>query len=300
MSKNEMEIFAEYTRIRQPDRNKLAELIMRAKGDGRTMRQFAEECGVSPSTLSRIVNKKTIGANSDELIDAVYRNADPESGITLEMLLDAHGMVPRLRNGRTKRFEHSLLEKSIQDIILMEIMDRGFDISLPKSDLLHSALNYPHKSDYALYTNAVGEKRGLWEFEIWTLAFMAKVSEQVIQRQVMRIRQKILMCLGMIFMDEMQCKKLSFIVTEEEVYEKLVESLKGCKLPVAISIIFVQLDENRIVEEYQMPLKSGVDVPSILDTPKFEYEEAEKVNDSEEDVPEGIKEMFEFANHDIM
>lgn len=48
MGREEMEIFAEYTRIRQPDRDKLAELIMRAKGDGRTMWQFAEDCGVSP------------------------------------------------------------------------------------------------------------------------------------------------------------------------------------------------------------------------------------------------------------
>ena len=300
MGREEMEIFAEYTRIRQPDRDKLAELIMRAKGDGRTMRQFAEDCGVSPSTLSRVVNKKTIGANSDELIDAVYRNADPESGITLEMLLDAHGMVPRLRNGRTKRFEHSLLEKNIQDIILMEIIDRGFDISLPKEDLLHSALNYPHKSDYALYTNAVGEKRGLWEFEIWTLAFMGKAGEQVIQRQVMRLRQKILMCLGMMYMGEMKCSKLSFVVTEEEVYEKLTESVKGCKLPDAISIILISLEENRILDEYQMPLKSGEIVPSILDTPKFEYENEKETDASEEDISEGTKAMFEFADHDII
>lgn len=74
---------------------------------------------------------------------------------------------------------------------------------------------------------------------------MGKAGEQVIQRQVMRLRQKILMCLGMMYMGEMKCSKLSFVVTEEEVYEKLTESVKGCKLPDAISIILISLEENK-------------------------------------------------------
>lgn len=289
-----MEIFAEYIRIRQPDRDKLAELVLRAKGEGRTMKQFAQACGVNPSTLSRIVNKKTSSANSDALIDAIYKNAAPESGITLELLLDAHGMVPKLRNGRTKRFELSLLEKDIQDVMFEELITRGFTVGLPKKTIVHSALNYPHKTDYAVYTDALGGTKELWEFEIWTLAFQESYTERDVQKQVMKIRQKILVCLGMMYMNEMDCKRLSFLITEEEVYQKTVESLENCKIPKEISLIHVNLEEHRMEKEYRMPLLSGEDSPSILDTPRMIQEEDEIENEEQMDV------IWGFADHDIL
>lgn len=290
-----MEIFAEYVRIRQPDRDKLAELVVRAKGEGRTMKQFALECGVNPSTLSRIVNKRISGANSDALIDAIYRNAAPESGVTLEMLLDAHGMIPKLRNGRTQRFEHSLLEKDIQNIVFEEVIARGFTLGLPQKSIVHNALNYPHKADYSIYTDALNGTRELWEFEIWTLAFQGAYTERDVQRQAMRIRQKILMCLGMMYLGEMNCKRLSFLITEEEVYRKTVESIEHCRIPQEISLIYVKLEEHKMQEEYCIPLFSGETVQSILDTPKIEQEE-ENNSEGFEDLTD---EILPFASHDI-
>ena len=41
----------QYSRVKAPDKNLLAEYVMRAKGPERSMRQFAEEIGVNSSTL---------------------------------------------------------------------------------------------------------------------------------------------------------------------------------------------------------------------------------------------------------
>lgn len=82
----------QYSRIKPPDKDLLAEYVVRAKGPERSMRQFAEEIGVNASTLSRIVNKKTAGANSDSLIADIAAHADKNCGITFEMLMHAHGM----------------------------------------------------------------------------------------------------------------------------------------------------------------------------------------------------------------
>ena len=49
------DILSEYERVRQPDADKLAELVERAKGK-RTTTEFAEACGVNASTISRILN----------------------------------------------------------------------------------------------------------------------------------------------------------------------------------------------------------------------------------------------------
>ena len=79
-----------YTRIHDVDKERLSNLVLRAKGENRSMRQFAEQIGTTPSTLSRLINMQT-GTASDELIYKIAENADPESGVTLDDLMNAHG-----------------------------------------------------------------------------------------------------------------------------------------------------------------------------------------------------------------
>ncbi|MFR1286972.1 MAG: hypothetical protein ACLSCD_04985 [Subdoligranulum sp.] len=88
------------------------------------------DCGVNPSTLSRIVNMKTSGACTDELIQKVAQNSDPESGITFEILMDANGKVPRRMTGKYTSKEFEATEKSITDIIFKELEDRGYRTSI--------------------------------------------------------------------------------------------------------------------------------------------------------------------------
>lgn len=128
--KIDMTELANYIRIRPPEKEKLAELLIRAKGASRSMRQFALDCGVNPSTLSRIVNMKTSGACTDELIQKVAQNSDPESGITFEILMDANGKVPRRMTGKYTSKEFEATEKSITDIIFKELEDRGYRTSI--------------------------------------------------------------------------------------------------------------------------------------------------------------------------
>lgn len=133
--KIDMTELANYIRIRPPDKNKLAELLVRAKGANRSMRQFALECGVNPSTLSRIVNMKISGACTDELIQKVAQNSDPESGITFEILMDANGKVPRRMTGKYTSEEFSITEKAITDILFKELVIRGYTLSMPKGKM---------------------------------------------------------------------------------------------------------------------------------------------------------------------
>ena len=58
----------------------LADLTKRAKGDERSINEFARVSGVSPSTTSRLINKKNTTPNKDLPIKAIADNAVPESG----------------------------------------------------------------------------------------------------------------------------------------------------------------------------------------------------------------------------
>ncbi len=70
----------------------LSQLVLRAKGS-RSMNEFANECEVNTSTISRIINMKNTTACSDDVLVSISKAADPSSGVTLEKLLAANGMV---------------------------------------------------------------------------------------------------------------------------------------------------------------------------------------------------------------
>ena len=72
-----------------------AELIKRAKGESRTMVEFAEKCGViTASSFSRIMHGNMTKPLSRELIDAIFINAVPTANLTYEELMRANGMIP--------------------------------------------------------------------------------------------------------------------------------------------------------------------------------------------------------------
>ena len=88
-------ILVEFERVRKPDFKKLAEITWIAKGHRRAY-EFALVCGVNASTISRILNWEQMKSPiSDELLISIAANAEEHNGSILQMLLDAHGVIPR-------------------------------------------------------------------------------------------------------------------------------------------------------------------------------------------------------------
>ena len=281
--KIDMTELANYIRIRPPEKEKLAELLIRAKGASRSMRQFALDCGVNPSTLSRIVNMKTSGACTDELIQKVAQNSDPESGITFEMLMDANGKVPRRMTGKYTSKEFEAAEKNITDIIFKELEDRGYRTSILEGENKHNALNYRYRTDWVISTDANSDsgEMEIWEFEIWH----TMLEKNSVAHTVMKLRQKFLMVLGLYYAGTMNPKKMSFVLTNREIYNRMVETLENIKFKDVFSLILVNLDENKVEEEYVFPLVGRPNVGTVF-TPIEDVEskaEEDTVEESESD-----------------
>ncbi len=280
--KIDMTELANYIRIRPPEKEKLAELLIRAKGASRSMRQFALDCGVNPSTLSRIVNMKTSGACTDELIQKVAQNSDLESGITFEMLMDANGKVPRRMTGKYTSKEFEVAEKNITDIIFKELEDRGYKTSVLEGENKHNALNYRYRTDWVISTDANSDsgKMEIWEFEIWH----TMLEKNSVAHTVMKLRQKFLMVLGLYYTGTMNPKKMSFVLTNREVYGRMVETLENIKFKDVFSLILVNLDEGKVEEEYVFPLVGRPNVGTVftpIENDKLEEEEAVEETESD-------------------
>ena len=85
-------LFPDYIRTGNADHAELSHLVLLAKGR-RSMNDFAKDCEVNTSTISRIINMKNTTACSDEVLISISKAADPSSGVTLDKLLAANGMV---------------------------------------------------------------------------------------------------------------------------------------------------------------------------------------------------------------
>lgn len=249
LMKRDLSILSEYVRISTPDKDRLAELVVRAKGPELSMSQFAKKCEVNPSTLSRIVNKKTTGKNSDALIFNIAENADPNSGVTFEMLMSAHGMKKRNLNGKVDTEEYRAFEKNAADLVLSEIMKRGYKVQVPMTPQVYNALNYHYRPDWEIATDAVTSDNtmGQWLFEFWT---MLGTEQQAIRRQTIKLRQKLLMVLGLYYMDEIKADKLSFVVFNRKFYKLLKDTLEGICVKPWITIMLFDMEQAQFIEEF--------------------------------------------------
>ena len=238
-----IEELGKYRRVTSPDKELLAELVIRAKGARRSMRQFASDCNVNPSTLSRIINKKTQGANSDELIAAIADHADPDSGVTFEMLMKAHGMVLISDDSGAVLRVH--IETGCR-IIKEELLKRGYSIKDGQEPWLKSFLGGCHiKMD--IRTDALGEDNSVWLMDVWTLR-PSEVND--IEKASDRLLQWLLMYVGMLNVDSRRVDRFSVVISNEALYRYAVNKLEQFTYRNDISVILVDVAEEKVVEEY--------------------------------------------------
>lgn len=251
---NSKEKLDSYVRIKSPDKDALAELVIRAKGPSRSLRQFADELGVNVSTLSRIVNKKTASANSDALIADIADHADENSGVTLEMLLTAHGMAPKSQVGGNEMFAYG---EAAQATLIKELVLRKYTVNSntqwKRGVALDSIMGRCYL-DFELHTNALGKEDSVWLFDFQA---PGKGGVRSIDQQLNRIRQWMLMYAGMLCFNEGKVDRLSLVISERNVYDRMLEVLKGYKTRYGLSLILIDLERSIVVEEFVVGEENG-------------------------------------------
>ena len=245
-------VFPGYCRIREPNIEYLSYLTFKAKGSKRSINEFAKECGVSPSTISRIINKKNTTPNSDKLIKAIAENADIDSEVTLDMLLDAHGLdkfimaydslvdrdhMQRNSNGLSNRLE---LDKNIpysvatmRMLIMNKLYEQGNVVQEFKyNDLVYKTDELKYKADFVLVTDRLksyGIKK--WAFDV--------------------------------YIGNHRPIKMSLLMTNKEEFETAKRKLSTITIHDMISIILVDEPTLNIEQEYLIPMDDGMETTML-------------------------------------
>jgi hypothetical protein len=265
-----MEEYAKrYVRIGAPDKDKLAELVLKAMGPSRNQTEFAKELEVNPSTLSRIINKKNVGASSDELILAIAAHADPMSGITEEMLMKAHGMVievdERGRIGQSRYFMEKYTENVIS-AIASAILEQGASIEAADRDIRYRIVKGVGMMVDVLYKTSAVPDEGFWAFDV----LRPRLSQRavagagyrgveydryrdfaMISRNIFdRIGRVLALKYSTIEMEAPIPNKFSFVITDKETYAHFSEIYKEFSAPMKLSFVYLNLETGRVTEEF--------------------------------------------------
>lgn len=270
------DLATQYSRIKPPNKDLLAEYVVRAKGPARSMRQFAEKIGVNASTLSRIVNKKTVGANSDNLIADIAAHADKNSGITFDMLMQAHGMN-LARDIRDFWVHNADIEEIYDDLVIKALLNRGFSIARLKPES-HRAISGSVCLDLVLKTDAIPRGDGIWGFDFCMVKpdSLKASRERLGRMKSITVIHHLLKMAGLFAEYQYKYDRVSVVVTDSDAFYGVQKRLENCYLKFEVTIIFIDLETGDVVDEFMIPWIGETKCESVFtQLPEIEKKESE-------------------------
>lgn len=261
--------FPHYVRVREPDKKKLAELVLKAKGENRSISAFARDCGVSTSTLSRLINMETSKANSDDLIAAIAAHADPESGVTLPMLLNAHGLngviIPGNHDIKYNLFGPSIKHTSYSNIhyfkdirqtkeidgqtavhMIKIVTEQFFELKDKRNygtevEVLTDLKTYLDDFNRLLnMTSNNMKKRKYWKF-------LVHHNDETLFDILKNL-------FGELYLEECTECKTSVVTVDAQEFKAIKCLFANRKIKDCVSIILVDLETEEVKDEFQIPM----------------------------------------------
>lgn len=229
-------------RAGEVDRDKLIELVTLAMGS-RSQRKFAADMGVNVSSISRILGGK-VTEIGNELIAKIAVAADPDSGVTLEKLMEAQGIVAKEdRVTLWKKFEDNC-----RRIFCDELLKRGYSVSYPKGD---RSLYNRQICDFEVVTDAIPHGEGHWLVETKMMTLYGRTPAAIGRTMVWLDRAMAYYYMGKV------AGRISLIVDHRDAFDQLKERLSELTLKDEITVILISTAAGRIIEEYVAPLTDG-------------------------------------------
>ncbi len=250
-------LFPEYARIEEPNYEVLARCVELAKGE-QSVREFAQLCGTSGATISRIINQQITAPIPDNLLINICKNAPVGSSVTQDIMLIANGMRPikvgdgmsesktaEVANDMSKKFrmKEAEFEMQAREILQNELLFKGYSIELVMNPIIcQIKREFQYRADFAFKTNAL-EDLGV---DTWCFEVMSEFAVHSIHKM------HTLFSACYLGNPSENRTKMSLVVTNRTTYEQLKERYTGIVIRDYISIILIDISERRVVEEYNL------------------------------------------------
>lgn len=260
----------EYVQIATPDKLEIAHLIDIAKGPKRTQEQYAQACGISAPTLSRIVNGKNKKPLSVDIIKKLCANAFEKGDELFRMIIRANGMVCKEDHDRralqydrhryTRANELKDLYAKIKNIIVTKLFDIGAVFSCIKA----SPNRFRSRTEiapgiYLEYDLCIQ----LAADQTWFFCWSGREYE---------IIGSILFADAYKQNKPLEGIKITFVFADGDRYERFFAGLEGFWFRPELSAILIDIPSERVLSERWLPSNYAESSESIFNRPKAEWD----------------------------
>lgn len=282
-----------FKKTHEVDKEKFAGLLLVAKGT-RTMKTFALECGVNPSTFTRITQMTNKGASSQELIEAIATHADPKSGVTLEALADANGYTIEKDSGIKALKLTSYIDNTetlVRNLLVQGLLDRGQEIRMGKIRYTFSK-SLSLSPDALIMTEAFGKKDEVWFVDtiIGTPRLTRDENHPIAKSRVKQMAFEKFARFVFISMNPVELfrpSRFTLVVLDREMYDIIVEEFSETVVCTDISVMYIDLLNNCIAAEFMLPhCEKGTQPSYFMTTDPIEEEGDYLKSDAFDDVDE--------------
>lgn len=264
----------ELIQIYAPDKKRLAEYVIQAKGAERTMAQFAEDAGISAPTLSRIINERIKSPLTWRLLSKIHIAKCDAAKFSFEDLLKANGMekaeviesnkpyISQLTSNQEYLCEY---DRQIRNIITNAVLDRGVMIQnlSPEMDRksMQPLCRLRIRHDFGLYVpNEINQ--------FWHFFLMGGRNRYPVQSKLTTTLALQIFVIDAWEPEFFENKRVSFVFSDSMMYEQFLSLYRGAPINSAISAILVDLETESVEETW---LSENHKVPSILAKEKLDF-----------------------------
>ncbi len=251
-----------------PDKQKLAELVIQAKGKKRTMAKYAIDTGISAPTLSRIANGKINDPLSMDFIEKIFNAKCDEADFSFDTLLLANGMVKASVVERGKKFVESInsrniygidLERHAKNAILNAVIDRGITVQSIHPDFNNRRNETPYGIPcyYDFCIQISGEQNQYWYFDVICGSRSTSAGTGNTFNHAAR-----LFLLDAWAPEFLVNQKTSFVFNNRTLYEQFILRFKGAPIKSAVSAILINSVTEEVIDETWM--SSSPEVASVF------------------------------------
>ena len=245
-----------FTKTHEIDKDKFAELVIAAQGC-RSLRSFADACGVYASTLTRIIQKENKGASSPELLEAIAKNADSKSGVTIDVLADANGYSIKYILNQKHNTESSQFVKISKAVIAAALLDRGavarFENTCRNISAYSICDEYYARPDIHILTDSFECNTTDWLIcavcfspsHIFDKADMRNIFTKISEFSALSVNKR--------FRFSPETTYFSLVVNTKSAYDFILSRFKHLLVPSTISVILIDQETNSIVDEFMPP-----------------------------------------------
>ncbi len=268
----EEQFLIEYVERFVPDIPSLARYIKIAKGPDRTMEEFAKECEVSGSTLSRIANGKITRRISKELAQKIMTHSVAQNAFDYRTLMRANGMVPA--NSRSEQriseepeastwyYGEKNTHNTIKNVLLEELSKRDYMFNFGRNPMLPRTgrrISFMRSGDFTVRVQ--GFEPANWNFYIsYDPTFRGEES-----------RRGWVSEWSGVFLTDLWAKeqfrdiKSTFVFINEETFADFVRFLNERKVNSDMSAMYIDVEAGKFVKEITLTRFDGKEMPSLLE-----------------------------------